>query len=94
MPSKETELNNAAFRRMEEEIKTRYPFGQYIAFVGVQIVADGMSFDELDAKLIAAGFDPHMSFVIHAGHDYPKYTIIYSKLTTSGVLHGAGEVVS
>ena len=38
MPSKETELNNAAFRRLEENIKATYPHGQYVAFVGLIIL--------------------------------------------------------
>jgi hypothetical protein len=77
MRSKETELNNAAFRRLEESIKATYPSGQFVAFVGGEIVADGADFDELDAKLVAAGKDPQKAFVIQAGHYYPEYAIIF-----------------
>jgi hypothetical protein len=77
MPSKETELNNAAFRRMEEDLKRLYPHGQFIAFMGGELVADGVDFAELDAKLTAAGRDPSKAFVVQAGHDYPKYAIIF-----------------
>ena len=77
MPSKETELNNAAFRRLEEDLKQRYPHGQFIAFMDGVIVADGASFAELDAKLCAAGKDPSSAFVVQAGHHYPKYALIF-----------------
>ncbi len=77
MRSKETELNSAAFRRLEENIKATYPHGQYVAFVDGEIVADAAEFDELDAKLAAAGIDSVNVFVIQAGHHYPKYAVIF-----------------
>ena len=79
MPSKETELNNAAFRRLEENIKATYPHGQYVAFVGGVIAADAADFDDLTAKLKAAGKNHRKAFIVQAGHDYPKYAVIFLK---------------
>ncbi|MBI1832400.1 MAG: hypothetical protein HYR84_13235 [Planctomycetes bacterium] len=77
MRSKETELNNAAFRRLEDEIKRNYPHGQFVAFVGGEIVADAADFDELAAKLKAAGKDHRKAFIVQAGHHYPEYAVIF-----------------
>ena len=77
MRSKETELNSAAFRRLEENIKATYPHGQYIAFVGGAIAADAADFDDLTAKLKAVGKDHRKAFIVRAGHDYPKYATIF-----------------
>ncbi len=76
MNDSEIELNNAAFRRMEDRIKSAYPYGQFVALMGGQIVADGSDFVELDKRLVALGKDPCQAFVVQAGHKYPKYATI------------------
>jgi hypothetical protein len=77
MRTKESELNVAAFRRVEDSLKEKYPYGQFVAFVGGEMVADAVDFDELDAKLMAAGKDPAKAFVVQTDHHYPKYAIIF-----------------
>jgi hypothetical protein len=76
MQTKEHELNEAAYRGLEDTIKTTYPHGQFIAFVGGEIFGDAAEFEELYAQLKAAGKDPQQAFVVQAGHHYPKYAII------------------
>jgi hypothetical protein len=77
MRTQEQEMNEAAFRRLEDRIKQSYPYGQFVALMGGEIVADAADFDELDAKLEAAGCDPFDAFVIQAGHHYPRHAIIF-----------------
>lgn len=76
MTDLEIERNNAAFRRLEDRIKSDYPHGQFVALVEGKIVADAGDFAELQNKLIALGMDPYRAFVVQAGHHYPKQAII------------------
>ena len=77
MRTKENELNEAAYRRLEESIKQRYPSGQFVAFRGGGVVADAAEFDELHVKLKAAGKNPFQAFIVQAGHVYPEYAVIF-----------------
>lgn len=76
MTDSEVELNNAAFRRMEDRIKSAYPPGRFVSLMGGEIVADGSDLAELDERLVALGKDPCQAFVVQAGHKYPKYATI------------------
>lgn len=76
MITEETKLNDAAFRRLEDSLKKNYPPGQFIAFIHGEIADDAANFDDLHAKLIAAGNDPFQAFIVRAGHSYPKKAII------------------
>jgi hypothetical protein len=76
MRTKEHELNEATYRRLEDNIKKQSPYGQFVAFIGGEIVADAADFDELDSLLLAKGKDPRKAFVVQAGHVYPKKGII------------------
>jgi hypothetical protein len=76
MRTKGHDLNEAAYRRLEESMKHQYPYGQFVAFMGGQIVADAADFDELDSLLLAKGKDPRKAFVVQAGHVYPRSAII------------------
>ena len=58
MLDQETELNEAAYRRMEEAIKDRYPFGQFVAIAGGEIVGDANDFLTLHKALKDTGRDP------------------------------------
>jgi hypothetical protein len=78
MASEESKLNDAAFRRMEDSLAKTYPRGQFVAFMSGEIVADAADFDELQAKLKAAGKDPYQAFIVQAGHSYPKKAVILS----------------
>jgi hypothetical protein len=77
MRTKEHELNEAAYRRLEQSIKTTYPYGQFVAFVGGEIVADAAEFDDLHPKLKAVGKETFQALVVQAGHVYPKYAVIF-----------------
>ena len=77
MRTQEQDMNETAYRRLEDRIEETYPHGQFVALVGGGIVADAADFDELDAKLEAAGFDPFAAFVFQAGHYYPRFAIIF-----------------
>ena len=74
---RDREVNEAAFRELEDMLKQRYQYGQYVAFVGGEIIADAADFDALHAKLKAAGKDPYQAFIVQAGHFYPKYAVIF-----------------
>ena len=77
MRTKEQETNNAAFWHMEENIKASYAYGQFIAIMGGEIVADAADFDELHAKVKAAGKNPREALIVQAGHEYLKYATIF-----------------
>lgn len=77
MSAKDHELNEAAFRRMEETIKTTYPNGHFVALAGGQIVADADDFDELQRLLKKAGRNPLQAFIVQAGHVYPEKAVIF-----------------
>lgn len=83
MRGKEHDLNQAAYRRMEDSINKDYSYGRFVAIVGGQIVADAEDFDELHALLKKAGKDPVQAFIIKAGHYYPEKAIIFLNETTS-----------
>src|SRR5260370_18264624 len=72
MRTKEHELNEAAYRRLEESIKQGYPHGQFIAIAGGEIVGDSNDFMTLHKSLTAAGRDPRRVLIIQAGHVYPE----------------------
>ena len=42
--TEEHELNEAAYRRLEESIKESYPYGQFVAIAGGEIVVDSSNF--------------------------------------------------
>jgi len=77
MRSKDYEENYAAFRRMEPSIKSSYPHGHFVAFVGGQLAADAEDFDDLHVKLKNADHDPWQAFIVQAGYDYPEYAVIF-----------------
>ena len=78
MLTQEHQANEAAFRRLEESIAQTYPHGQYVAFVGGQIVADADDFDKLHALLRSSGKDPVRAFIIQAGHAYLENAVIFA----------------
>ena len=77
MRTKEHELNEAAYRELEESIKTRYPYGQFVAIDGGQIMGDARDFMALYTFLKASGRDPAQVLIVQAGHVYPDEAIIF-----------------
>jgi hypothetical protein len=78
MRSQEQELNETAYRRMEESIMIDFPRGHFVAIAGGEIVGDSNDFMTLHKALIAAGRDPRQVLVVQAGHVYPKYATIFA----------------
>src|SRR5258708_207939 len=74
----EHDLNQTAYRRMQDAINKKYAYGRFVAIVGGQVVADAGEFDELHAILKAAGNDPIQAFIIQAGHEYPAHAVIFA----------------
>jgi hypothetical protein len=78
MPSKEYELNEAAYQRLEESIKTSYAHGHFVAIADGAIVGDAVEFMTLHRALKAAGRDPRRVLIVQAGHVYPKHFTIFA----------------
>jgi hypothetical protein len=72
----EYEFNERAYRRLKDHIDRTYPPGHYVALLAGNVVADGSTFEELQAKLDPLQPDPQRGFVIQAGVDYPAYEVI------------------
>jgi hypothetical protein len=78
MRTKEQELNEAAYRRLEESIKQDYPYGWFVAIAGGEIIGDAGDFMTLHKALKAAGRDPRKVLIVQAGHIYPEYATIFA----------------
>ncbi|HJT33849.1 MAG TPA: hypothetical protein VJ783_17515 [Pirellulales bacterium] len=76
-PSPEESVNQAAYRRLRNAIDNDYPQGRFIAIASGKIVADAMSFGELDVTLNQMGFDSPEVLVIQAGVEYPESATIF-----------------
>ena len=70
------EKNQAAYRRMKQELAERYPAGWFVAFDDGAIIADAATFDELTAALAAIDKDRPDIFVVQAGVNYPEEVFI------------------
>jgi hypothetical protein len=78
MHEKESEINEAAYRRMEESIRIGYPNGHFVAIAGGEIVGDAGDFMTLHKALKAAGRDPRAVLIVQAGHVYPEKATIFA----------------
>jgi hypothetical protein len=76
MITQEYLANNAAFRRMEQDIKRTYPHGHFVAIGDEQIVGDADDFMTLRRALIASGRDPRKVIIVQAGFEYPEQVTI------------------
>jgi hypothetical protein len=74
----EREVNQAAYRRLKDEIGRNYPRGHFVAIAGGQIVADAEDFEKLCSLLRTMGKDPSHALVVQAGVDYPEAAVIFS----------------
>lgn len=72
----ENEVNQAAYKRLRTELDSKYPKGQFVGFHNGEIVADGESYDAIDRKLNALGFEPLKTMVVIAGDEMPEYVDI------------------
>jgi hypothetical protein len=78
MLDEETEINEAAYRRMEHSINSGYPFGRFVAIAGGEIVGDAGDFMALHKALKAEGRDPRAVLIMQAGHVYPERATIFT----------------
>jgi hypothetical protein len=72
----ERELNQAAYRRLKEEIDRTYARGQFVALAGGRIVADSADILELHSRLKAAGLHTPDVMVVQAGVDRLESALI------------------
>jgi hypothetical protein len=77
MRNKEHQLNQDAYTRLKDTIKSSYPFGRFVAIAGGQIVGDADEFMKLYDFLKASGRDPAQVMIIQAGHEYLEKAIIF-----------------
>ena len=76
MLTQEHELNEAAYRQLDELIKHRYRYGHYVGIAGGEIVGDAGDFMTLHKVLKAEGRDPRNVLIVQAGHVYPRKATI------------------
>jgi hypothetical protein len=74
----ERAANHAAYHRLKDAIARTYKPGRFVAISSGQIVADADAFEELRARLAAAGKDPAEVLVVQAGVQYPETAVIFS----------------
>ena len=77
MLTKECIANNAAFRRLEQDIKQSYPHGHFVAIADDKIVGDAADFMTLHRALKANGRDPRTVMIVQAGYEYPERVTIF-----------------
>ncbi len=77
MLAQERLANDAAFRRMEQDIKQTYPYGHFVAIADDKIVGDASDFMALHRALKASGRDPRTVMIVQAGFEYPEKVTIF-----------------
>lgn len=70
-------VNQAAYRRLRDQIRREFPPGRFVGIAGGQVVADASTFKELDAALTRMGFASPDVLVVQAGVDYPEKATIF-----------------
>jgi hypothetical protein len=75
-PTRERQLNQAAYRQLSSFIQKNYPPGRFVAISGGKIVADAASFDELNSLLHQMGNHSAEVLVVQAGVDYLETAVI------------------
>ena len=70
-------LNEAAFRRLEQQLAQTYAAGWFVAISGGEIVANAEDFDALSVQLTSLGKEPSETFIVQAGVQYPESAIIF-----------------
>jgi hypothetical protein len=74
----EYERNNAAYRRLREQIRESYPQGWFVAIADERITGAAADFRQLARQLRAEGKDPRRALIVEAGTDYPESVTIFS----------------
>ena len=81
----ENRLNQAAYKRLRSEIDSNYPKGRFVGFADGKIVADAESYEAIDEKLNAMGFEPLKTMVVIAGDEMPEYVDLLGIGLLSGI---------
>jgi hypothetical protein len=76
--SRETDVNQLAYRRLKPEIDQKYPRGHFVGIDEGKVVADAPSFEELDARLNSMGKPSNDVLVVQAGDETPEFAWILS----------------
>ncbi len=71
--------NQRAYRELKPIIDQTYPRGQFVALHQGRVLADAVSFQELDAALTAKGLTSRDILVVEAGVQYPDYADILTQ---------------
>ena len=77
-PIKERQLNQAAFRMLQNMIQQTYAPGHFLAISEGKIVAEAPRFEELDSKLHQMGNDSTDVLVVQVGKEYPETATIFA----------------
>src|SRR2546430_26547 len=75
-PNQERQFNQAAYRQLSGFIQHTYPPGRFVAISGGKIVADAVSFEEINKLLHQMGIHSADVLVVQAGADYPETAVI------------------
>ena len=70
-------LNQVAHRQLSGFIKQSYPPGRFVAISEGKIIADALSFAELNSVLHQMGNHSPDVLVVQAGEDYPEKVTIF-----------------
>ncbi|MFO0802919.1 MAG: hypothetical protein U0791_07325 [Gemmataceae bacterium] len=81
----ENRVNQAAYKRLRDEIDAKYPKGRFVGLHDGMIVADAESFEAIDKKLNDLGFEPLKTMVVLAGDDMPDYVDVLGAGFMSGI---------
>jgi hypothetical protein len=76
MTNSERQLNQTAYRKLQDTLNKSYPAGQFLGISGGQVVADSDDFDSLRSTLQTLGVDPSSVLIVQAGADYPESATI------------------
>lgn len=77
----ERDVNQAGYERMRGLIDQAFPKGRFVALGEGEIIADAESYDALDERLNALGWEPLKTMVIRAGDETPDFVEILAALT-------------
>ena len=69
MVNPEVERNLEAYRRMKDELDRTYPSGEFVVFAGGDLFSHSRSYDEIDRRVRAGGWNPQNCVLIRVGDE-------------------------
>lgn len=70
--------NQAAFRRLKDQIERTYEKGRFVAVADDRVVADASTLPELHQLLDTIGPVRKRAVVVRVGDSYPEYSDIFA----------------